>query len=143
MLKEAELQYKDYYESDSEEKGFFEYLDTMTHRDKIWFMEIFEDFTINKNDSRYMVSIPKRENNPELSIFANLALDLVDFWDRVRPMASDMALLDKSSEYQRRNVSEVEWEISENKRMKAELPGSKELDDKPVKTKWAWKLPKE
>ena len=40
------------------------------------------------------MTIPKREHNPELSLFSNLVLDLVDFKDRVRPLARDMALLD-------------------------------------------------
>lgn len=99
MLKEAELQYRDYYESDVEEQGFFEYLDSMSYRDKIRLIEIFKDFTIDPQDHKKVLSIPKRENNPELSVFSNLALDLIDFRDRVRPMADDMALLDKSLKY--------------------------------------------
>jgi hypothetical protein len=43
--------------------------------------------------------IPKREFNPELSAFSNLTLDLIDFRDRVRPQARDMALLDASRPY--------------------------------------------
>lgn len=49
MLKESEHQYKDYYESDAEENSFFEYLDKMSYRDKIRFIEVFEDFSINKD----------------------------------------------------------------------------------------------
>ena len=49
MLKESEQQYKDYYESDAEENSFFEYLDKMSYRDKIRFIEVFEDFSINKD----------------------------------------------------------------------------------------------
>lgn len=41
MLNESVQQYKDYYESDEEEQGFFEYMDNLTNRDKIRFMEIF------------------------------------------------------------------------------------------------------
>jgi len=55
-----------------------------------------------------MISIPKRENNPELSIFANLALDLIDFKDRVKPLASDMALLDQTHKYQREDPQTFE-----------------------------------
>lgn len=57
-------------------------MDNMTHRDKLRLIEIFEDFTI-PNTQKKVASIPKRENNPELSVFSNLALDLIDFRDRV------------------------------------------------------------
>ena len=66
----------------------------MTNRDKIRFMEIFEDPTVQKNDSKDYVMIKKREYNPELSVFSNLVLDLTDFKDRVRPLAKDMSLID-------------------------------------------------
>jgi hypothetical protein len=45
MVKEGVQQFRDYYESDSEELKSFEYLDNLTNRDRIRFMEIFEDFT--------------------------------------------------------------------------------------------------
>jgi len=47
MLNESIEQYKDYYESDAEENTFFEYLDNLSNRDRIRFMEIFEDFSVN------------------------------------------------------------------------------------------------
>ncbi len=68
----------------------------MSNRDKIRLIEIFQDFTVSKNSNKRIAQIPKRENNPELSVFANMALDLIDFKDWVKPMADDMALLDKS-----------------------------------------------
>lgn len=46
MVKEGVQQYRDYYESDAEEQGFFEYLDNLTNRDRIRFLECFEDFTV-------------------------------------------------------------------------------------------------
>ena len=52
--------------------------------------------------------IPKREFNPELSAFSNLLLDLVDFRDRVKPLANDLARLDASRTYQRHNVADIE-----------------------------------
>jgi len=64
MVEESRLQYKDYYESDAEEEGFFEYLDNFTNRDKIRMMEIFEDFTVDKSDNKTYASIAKREYNP-------------------------------------------------------------------------------
>ena len=38
--------------------------------------------------------IQKREYNPQLSVFSNFLLDLVDFKDRVMPLANDISLLD-------------------------------------------------
>ncbi len=101
MLEEAEHQYRDYYESDNEESEFFEYLDSMANRDKIRLIEIFEDHTVDPQVAKRYRSIPKREFNPELSVFSNLVLDLVDFKDRVKPLASDMSLLDQTSTHQR------------------------------------------
>ena len=51
--------------------------------------------------------IPKREFNPELSAFSNLILDMVDFKDRVKPAAKDLALLDVSRKYQKVSVDEI------------------------------------
>jgi len=53
----------------------------MSNRDKIRLIEIFQDFTVSKNSNKRIAQIPKRENNPELSVFANMALDLIDFKD--------------------------------------------------------------
>jgi len=50
MVNESKQQYKDYYESEDEEQEFFEYLDNFSNRDKIRFMEIFEDFSQDKQD---------------------------------------------------------------------------------------------
>jgi hypothetical protein len=99
IIREALQQYKDYYESDKEEAPFFEYFENLTNRDKIRFAEVFEDFTVDNNDYKDYVMIAKREHNPELSIFSNFVLDLVDFKDRVRPLANDMALFDATRKY--------------------------------------------
>lgn len=64
MVKESIQQYQDYYESDEEEQGFFEYLENYSNRDKIRMMEIFEDFTVNKTDNKEYAMIKKREHNP-------------------------------------------------------------------------------
>lgn len=45
MVKESIQQYRDYYETDKEEQSFFDYMDNLPNRDKIRFMEIFEDHT--------------------------------------------------------------------------------------------------
>ena len=51
--------------------------------------------------------IEKREFNPELSAFSNAVLDLVDFRDRVRPLARDLTLMDVTRKYQKNNVDEL------------------------------------
>lgn len=101
MVTEALQQYRDYYESDDEEQRFFEHMDNFTNREKIRFMEIFEDFTVeNKEDkAKSMVKIEKREYNPELSVLSNMVLDLVDFKDRVRPLSNDVAMLEQASRF--------------------------------------------
>jgi hypothetical protein len=107
MLAEAVQQYKDYYEDDKEEQEFFQYLNELSNHDQIRFMEIFQDFTVIKADNKHAAKIPKREFNPELSLMGNVALDLVDFKDRIKPMARDLALQDASTHYQRLNNQEV------------------------------------
>ena len=96
MVSESVQQYKDYFEDDTEEAGFFQYLDNLSNRDRIRFMEIFQDYTVDKTDPKKYIMIEKREYNPELSVVSNLALDLVDFKDRVRPLTRDIAQYEKS-----------------------------------------------
>ena len=104
MVNESVQQYRDYYESDAEEEGFFEYLDNLANRDKIRFMEIFEDYTVDKLDHKNYIMIEKREHNPELSVFSNMVLDLIDFKDRVRPLSNDIALMEQANRFQKQNV---------------------------------------
>ena len=73
-------------------------------------MEIYKDYTINKEDLKDYIMIKKREHNPELSIFSNLVLDLVDFKDRVRPLANDIALMDVTRTYQKQSIKDLEEE---------------------------------
>ena len=115
MLDEAVAQYKDYYESDEEEHAFFEYIDDMPNRDRIKFIEIFEDYTVAKRDNKGYATIPRREYNPELSLFANVALDLVDFKDRVIPLAKDAARLDAANDYQKQSVKDVRKTVQQNR----------------------------
>ena len=107
MVEEAIQQYRDYFEDDAEEQSFFEYLDNLSNRDKIRFMEIFEDFTVDRADNKNFAMIGKREYNPELSVFSNMVLDLVDFKDRVRPLSKDIAMLEQARTYQKRNVNQM------------------------------------
>jgi len=101
MVNESIQQYKDYFEDDKEEQGFFEYLDNFTNRDKIRFMELFEDYTIDKTDQKQYLMIEKREQNPELSVFSNMVLDIVDFKDRVRPLSNDISMIENAMKYQK------------------------------------------
>lgn len=108
MAKEGLQQYRDYYESDAEEQQAFEYLDNLDNRGRIRFMEVFEDYTVEKHDNKDYAMIQKREFNPELSAVSNILLDLVDFRDRVRPLASNLTLLDASRKHQRVNMDEID-----------------------------------
>merc|ERR1719454_634642 len=94
IVNEALQQYRDYFEDDAIESASFEYLDNLSNRDRIRFMEIFEDFSADPLKGKGHAMIQKREYNPELSSFNNLLLDLIDFKDRVRPLANDLALMD-------------------------------------------------
>jgi len=106
MVKEAIEQYRDYYESDGEEQGFFEYLGNVSNRDRIRFMEIGEDFSVIKTDQTGYSMIAKREFNPELSSVSNLVLDMIDFRDRIKPLSKDMALMDISKQHQRHSYAD-------------------------------------
>ena len=139
MAKESVQQYRDYYETDSEEQPFFEYIDNMPNRDRIRFMEIYEDYTVDKSDQKDYMMIKKREYNPELSVFSNLVLDLQDFKDRVRPLAKDIAMMDVTRQYQKQNMKTLEREMEDfretlqtvNKELKEEEGySSKEIEEK-------------
>lgn len=88
-------------------------MDNMSNRDKIRFAELYKDFTQNTADHKDYVMIHKREYNPELSVFSNFVLDLVDFKDRVRPLAKDIALMDVTRQYQKNNMRQIEEERAE------------------------------
>lgn len=70
-------------------------------------MEIFEDLTVDKMDQKKYVMIEKREYNPELSVVSNMALDMVDFKDRVRPLTKDIAQYEYSMKYQKENATQM------------------------------------
>lgn len=65
--------------------------------------------------------IQKREYNPKLSVFSNFLLDLVDFKDRVVPLAKDISLMDVSKRYQKQNVNTLLEEKEEFRRDLEEL----------------------
>lgn len=107
IVSESLQQYKDYYESDREEQPFLEYFDNLTNRDKIRFSEIYEDYTMKNVDDKEYIMIPKREHNPELSLFSNFLLDLQDFKDRVVPLAHDITLDEAAQRYQRHSAKDI------------------------------------
>lgn len=113
MLNEGVQQFRDYYETDAEEQKAFEYIDNLDNRSRIRFMEIFDDYTIRKHDEKDYAMIQKREFNPELSAFSNIVLDLVDFRDRVRPLANDLTLMDATRKYQRSSMDQINKEKRE------------------------------
>jgi len=131
MLEEAELQYRDYYESDNEEETFFEYMDTMSYRDRIRLVEVFEDFTVKKTHNDGFKQIPRRETNHELSIFQNLQLDLQDYNERVKPMAQDMAHFDKAHKFQRMTPEEA---TAHHKEFYSGVRGERAFEAEPQKT---------
>lgn len=110
MVREGVQQFQDYFESDSEEQASAEFINNLSNRDRIRFMEVFDDYTIQKHDHKDYAMIKKREFNPELSAFSNVLLDLADFRDRVRPLANDISLLDATRKHQRYSVDEIEAE---------------------------------
>jgi len=71
-------------------------------------MEIFEDFTVIKNDYKEYFMIPKREHNPQLSILGNMALDFVDFKDRVKPLAHDISRWENTTKYEKQPLDMFE-----------------------------------
>lgn len=113
-LSEGVQQFRDYYESDAEEQEFFQFMDNLPERDKIRFIDCFQDETVKKAEKGYKL-IPKREYNPGLSLFQNFLLDATDFKERVRPQAKDMSQLDKSMAHQRHSAAEIKKTRSEFK----------------------------
>lgn len=121
MVNESVQQFRDYYEDDEATVGFFELLDNLTNRDKIRFMEIFEDPTVDQQDFKQFYMIQKREYNPELSIFSNMVLDLVDFKDRIRPLSKDISMLESATKYQKANVEKMQAKNAEFRQLLNEV----------------------
>ena len=64
-------------------------------------MEIGTDYTLDTERANGYTMVPKREFNPEISAVSNFVLDMVDFRDRIRPLARDMTLYDVTKKHQR------------------------------------------
>lgn len=131
-------QYRDYYETDDEESQAFEYLDNLDNRGRIRFVECFRDYTQNKFEKKDFALIPKREFNPELSSWGNMVLDIVDYRDRVRPMANDLALFDATRKYQSRPIDKVlkEEEELRERVMKTFLDGDVDMRYENLNQNW-------
>jgi len=65
--------------------------------------------------------IQKREYNPELSIFSNMVLDLVDFKDRIRPLSKDISMLESATKYQKDNVEKMQTKNAEFRQLLNEV----------------------
>lgn len=104
-------------------------MDNFSNRDRIRFMEIFEDFTVDNLDKKEHVLIEKREYNPELSVLSNMVLDLVDFKDRVRPLSNDIAMLEQANKYQKRNASKMLDERAEFEQLLADVRAGRDPVD--------------
>lgn len=88
-------------------------------------MELFEDHTVDKLDHKNYIMIEKREYNPELSVFSNMVLDLVDFKDRVRPLSKDISQIEYASKYQKQNVEKLLAEREKFDQMLSEVHDDK------------------
>ena len=65
---------------------------------------------------KYYVTIPKRPYDKSKSIFTNFVDDLVDFNNRVRPIARSLAYRDVSLKHQILPMNEQEHQLNSNDR---------------------------
>ena len=120
-------QFTDYYETDEEEKPYFDYYNEISEREKIRFAEHFENF-FNKSLEldKYYVSIPKRPFDKKKSFLSNFVEDLIDFNTRVRPISRNLAFKDASAKSQPLPITEEEIStVTQNERYRKVLGFSK------------------
>ena len=79
---EAILQYKDYYESDTEDIRDFDHI---TPEEKAKFAEVFKDYSKPLGDLKTIISIPMRQYDHSKSILTNLSEQFKDLRTRVKP----------------------------------------------------------
>ena len=110
-------QFMDYYETDEEEAPYFGYYKQISERERIRFAEVYENFYSKSLEyDKYYVSIPKRPFDRSSSIFSNFVQDLVDFNNRVRPIARNLAYRDASLKHQILPMNERELSLNSNDR---------------------------
>lgn len=116
VSQEGFQQFKDYYETDDEEGANSiknELFNDLNERDKLRFAECYENyFTKNLEYDKYYVTIPKRPFDNKKSFAANFVEDLLDFNNRVRPIARHLAFKDATSKYTALPVNEGEARIA-------------------------------
>jgi hypothetical protein len=101
VAEEGLQQFRDYYETDDEERPYFDYYNQVNEREKLRFAEHYENFYSKALEmDKYYVSIPKRPYDNSKSIFVNFVQDLVDFNRRVRPIQRTLAFQDATAQYQ-------------------------------------------
>ena len=115
-------QFKDYYESDQEERPFFEYYNEISERERLRFAEVYENFFTKAMEyDKYYVTIPKRPYDNKKSIFSNFVSDLIDFNNRVRPISRNLAFRDVSLKHQILPMNDQEVQLNENDRYRKVL----------------------
>jgi hypothetical protein len=88
-------------------------------------MELFKDHTVDQLDPKHYMMIEKREFNPELSVFSNMVLDLVDFKDRIRPLSKDISQIEFANKYQKQNVEKMLGDREKFQKMLSEVHDDK------------------
>ena len=110
-------QFMDYYETDEEEAPYFDYYRQISERERLRFAEYYENFYSKSMEyDKYYVSIPKRPYDKSQSIFSNFVSDLIDFNNRVRPIARSIAYRDASLKHQILPMNERELSLNSNDR---------------------------
>jgi hypothetical protein len=110
-------QFMDYYETDEEEAPYFDYYRQISERERLRFAEYYENFYSKSMEyDKYYVSIPKRPYDKSQSIFSNFVSDLIDFNNRVRPIARSLAYRDASLKHQILPMNERELSLNSNDR---------------------------
>lgn len=105
ILDEAVNQYKDYYESDTEDIHDFDHI---TPEEKQQFSTIFKDYPRPLGDNKSVITVPSREYNPNVSVIQNLKEHYSDLRTRIMPdlrkqiekVSSDEIALTKSKDFQ-------------------------------------------
>jgi hypothetical protein len=112
IAEEGLQQFKDYYETDDEEGRNSEKNELWTdlnEKDKLRFAECYSnDFTKSLEYDKYYVTIPKRPYDNKKSIVHNFMEDLVDFNNRVRPIATHLAFKDAASKFKSLPMNQIE-----------------------------------
>ncbi|OMJ96143.1 hypothetical protein SteCoe_321 [Stentor coeruleus] len=105
ILDEAVQQYKDYYESDTDDIHDFDHI---TPEEKQEFSSIFKDYAMPLGDNKAVITVPTREYNPNISVIQNLKEHYTDLRTRVMPelrkqienVSSDDTVITKAKDFE-------------------------------------------